>query len=172
MEKENDISGISFSFKEETGNIWEYEDAGMLAVFVAASCDFRHGLPQVFRVRYGINEVPCEWAGAGRCVVCNNVLLLVISQYDGESVYIENLKTALAQMKDFAIANGIKRIIIPQYGGLEEWTRVKNVIMDVCGGAVFEVIAVAPEEKIEGRVMDPDTEKQLYKKGLIDRYYT
>ena len=74
-------------------------------------------------------------------------------------------------MKDFAIANGIKRIIIPQYGGLEEWTRVKNIIIDECGDAVFEVIAVAPEEKIEGRVMDPDTEKQLYKKGLIDRYY-
>ena len=49
----------------------------MLAVFVAASCNFRHGLPQVFKVRYGINEVPCEWAGAGRCIVCNNVLLLV-----------------------------------------------------------------------------------------------
>lgn len=170
--KENDISDISFTFKEAVGRLWEYE--GIPVLFVSADSTYHQAAAAQFKGRFGIRPMnDLRWNGVGECVWANdgNVLLLVIQALEGEPANIVNITNALMQLKEIALKYRIKKLVIPQYGVLNDWMKIKNVIQNIFGDIIIRVTAVAPQDYITGVVMDPDTERQLYKKGLIARYY-
>lgn len=160
---------------ETPGNLFDYENDYALAHCISADFALGAGIAKYFQARYGTRDELRQrfaqvysdrgyWNGHGYCLLTNNdhVFNLVTKHRYFEKPTLDTMREALIHMRIIAEERGIHKIAMPRIGcGLDrlQWQDVKDILMEVYGGSDLDIRVVYLNEYLNGRILDPDTEK-------------
>jgi O-acetyl-ADP-ribose deacetylase (regulator of RNase III) len=155
---------------ETPGNLFDYENDYALAHCISADFALGAGIAKYFQARYGTRDelrqtcFPHVWNGHGYCLLTNNdhVFNLVTKNRYFEKPTLNTMREALIHMRIIAEERGIHKIAMPRIGcGLDrlQWQDVKDILMEVYGGSDLDIRVVYLNEYLDGKILDPDTEK-------------
>ena len=154
---------------ETPGNLFDYENDYALAHCISADFALGAGIAKYFQSRYGTRDelrqrFPHMWNGHGYCLLTNNdhVFNLVTKHRYFEKPTLNTMREALIHMRIIAEERGIHKIAMPRIGcGLDrlQWQDVKDILMEVYGGSDLDIRVVYLNEYLDGKILDPDTEK-------------
>lgn len=163
------------TLNETPGNLFDYEGECALAHCISADFAFDAGVGQFFQSRYSTRDdlrrrfPHYQWQGHGDCLISNdgNVINLVTKNKVYEKPTLANMREALVSMREVCLERGITKIAMPRIGsGIDglDWQEVKNIIVDVFMGFEINIRIVYLEDWFNGRILDPDLEKQNFGK--------
>ena len=154
---------------ETPGNLFDYENDYALAHCISADFALGAGIAKYFQARYGTRDELRQrfahvWNGYGYCLMTNNnhVFNLVTKNRYFEKPTLLTMRESLMDMRRIAEEVGIRKIAMPRIGcGLDrlQWQDVKDILVEVYGGSDLDIRVVYLNEYLDGRILDPDTEK-------------
>ena len=135
---------MSFTFKEEHGNLFEVSDKYYLAHCVSTDCALGTGIAVQFQKRFKLKEsLKASAPKVGQAVRINRVFNLFTKKvYYGKPTY-ESLTSALQDMKAQCITENVKFLAMPKIAsGLDRlnWSKVRDIIKKVFNDIDIEII--------------------------------
>lgn len=155
-----------FIYNEVRGKLYEYEDEYALAQWVSADFKYQAGGAEVMESRYGTTEQLKEfypnmlWPNFGHCLPTNDgkVFNLVVCRNYWDTPNYKSVREALQALVVAAESKGVTKVALPRVKGLD-WSKVHDIIFDVCNVDWLEIKVVYEEEYINGKIIEPDVER-------------
>lgn len=138
-------------FIEEKNDLFNYEGKAWLAHCISSDFGMGKGIVVQFNKRYDLknlmikNYVRNNWSGRGYCIAVKSFKvfnLITKKKYSDKPTY-KTLKESLIKMKEYAVANKINKIAMPQIAcGLDmlSWNKVRDIIQEVFEDTNIKII--------------------------------
>lgn len=142
-------------YKEVNGDLFSAPQGYCLAHCIAGDFGMGAGIATQFNDKFNMrNRLINSFGEAGnlKCIKIDNVFNLITKDYSYRRPTYDSLLESLVEMRDLMVADGNKKLAIPQIGcGLDglKWDVVRALIKDVFEKTDIEIVVYIYKEEIE-----------------------